>query len=243
LVTHYSIDPASKSLFNAVMGPIKGVRLFIIRDKFASVGKRLLEHIHYDILRFMSQETGEAVISRYHEMVHRATISRPWQPTWYERQLTSTKDEQEESEPTGKRKKTNPPNAKIATPESTVTHHTDTQKATKILSNAAAQEEHQGQKEMANEIATLKEKNVELITMIGEMKEFQHRDQTRIIGIQSDLDNTNKRIEAATKEIRKCALAVTTVESRLALLSTKEETTNRFDRIESLLMGNYGINQ
>jgi chromosome segregation ATPase len=86
-------------------------------------------------------------------------------------------------------------------------------------------------------VATLQESNVKLLTMVGEMREIQHRDQTKIIGLQSELEEANRKHELSQQEIRKCKAEIGSVESKLALLSTKEETMERFDRIEQMLSG------
>jgi hypothetical protein len=62
LVNHYSIDPTSKPLLNAVMGSFIGVQLFIVKTKLASAGRQLLEHIHFDMLLDMTPALGAAVI-------------------------------------------------------------------------------------------------------------------------------------------------------------------------------------
>jgi hypothetical protein len=106
LATHYSIDPTGKPLFNAVMGPYNGTRLFIIKDKTASAGKRLLEHIHYDMIRFMSQAAGQSVIADFSNMQRKSSSKTSWAPTWFERQMALPASEDfTDNQYTGKRKK------------------------------------------------------------------------------------------------------------------------------------------
>jgi hypothetical protein len=122
--------------------------------------------------------------------------------------------------------------------ETSTTYHMHTQHATKILSSATTLEELQSKNSMAEDIADLKERNVELMSIINEMKEYQHRDQKKLIGLESELENTKRKVDTGVNEIRECRSALAKVETRLASLSTKEDTTSRFDRIEAILMGN-----
>jgi hypothetical protein len=106
LVTHYSIDPAGKPLFNAVMGPYNGTRLFITQDRMASAGKQLLDHIHYDMLCFMSNAAVQAVIADFDNMQTTSSMKSSWSPMWLERQMAlPTTEDATESQNTGKRKK------------------------------------------------------------------------------------------------------------------------------------------
>jgi hypothetical protein len=241
LVNHYSIDPASKPLFNAVMGPFNGVRLFIVKTKLASAGRRLLEHIHYDMLRFMTPASGAAVISEseYQPMTEKESTKLPWSPTWYEQQIVANHMETATENPSsGKRKKTNQPtNTTGSETETSMVHHAHTQEATKILSNHPPAEEDTRYESMRQDIDDLRERNMELTQMVGEMKELQHQDQIKITGLQSDLESTNRKVEIGAKDIWKIKTSVNSVETRLAFLSTKEKTTEQFDRIESILMG------
>jgi hypothetical protein len=85
-------------------------------------------------------------------------------------------------------------------------------------------------------VMALQETNLELTTTIGKMKEHQHRDQVRMIGFQTELMAMNRKSDAAITDIRKCKTAIHKVETKLASLSTAEETNGRFDRIESMLI-------
>jgi hypothetical protein len=75
------------------------------------------------------------------------------------------------------------------------------------------------------------------------MKEHQHRDQVRMIGLQAELEATNRKSDIAITDIRKCKTAIHTVETKLASLPTAEETNSRFDRIESMLSATFNASK
>jgi hypothetical protein len=120
---------------------------------------------------------------------------------------------------------------------SLITHNAHTQQANKILSKAKTLEETQSKNTMLEDIADLKERNVELMSIITDIKESHYQDQKKLIGLESELENTKRKVDMGVHEIRKCKSALTKVETRLALLLTKEDTTSRFDRIKAILMG------
>jgi chromosome segregation ATPase len=140
----------------------------------------------------------------------------------------------------GKRKKTMETQSKDK-PEPTITHHAHTQNATKVLSDAAVNEDSKRIDRMEQKVSSLQESNVELVTMVGEMRETQHREQTKIMRLQSELEEANRRATIANQELSKCKAEITTVQTKLASLSTREETTERFDRIEQMLTGTLGM--
>jgi hypothetical protein len=76
--------------------------------------------------------------------------------------------------------------------------------------------------------------------MVGEIQEKQHRYQTKIIGLQAELEDADRKQVISQQELQKCKVAIGLVESKLVLLSTKEETMERFDRIEEMLSGALG---
>jgi hypothetical protein len=172
-------------------------------------------------------------------MVRKLTTKASWSPTWFERQMVlPPAEDSTENQNTGKRKKTIQTNTTNEQEQLSTIHHSHTQQANKVLSKATSANEAQStDSSMAQDIADLKERNVELMSIISEMKDFQHRDQKKIIGLESELINTNRKVDTGVKEIRECKSAIANVKTRLATLSTRAETTSRFDRIEAILMG------
>jgi hypothetical protein len=89
-------------------------------------------------------------------------------------------------------------------------------------------------------VASLQEDNVELTQTIMAMKNNQYQDQVKMVPLQTELESTNRKLEIASNDIKKCKTSLGTVEERMATLSTKEDTNNRFDRIESIISGALG---
>jgi hypothetical protein len=94
---------------------------------------------------------------------------------------------------------------------------------------------------MEQKVSSLQESNVELVTMVGEMRETQHRDQTKTMGLQSELEEANCKVAIVHQELRQCKVAITTVQTKLASLSTRNKTTKQFDRIKQMLTGTLGM--
>jgi predicted nucleic acid-binding Zn-ribbon protein len=185
------------------------------------------------MLRYMHPAAGQAVIADYNNMVRKLTTKASWSPTWFERQMVLPPTEDPtETQNTGKCKKTIQTNTTNEQEQLLTNYHSQSQQANKVLSKANSSNETQTtDSTMAKDIADLKERNVELMSIISEMKDLQHRDQKKIIGLESELVNTNSKVETGVKKIRECKSAITNVETRLATLSTRAETTSRFDRI------------
>jgi hypothetical protein len=85
---HYTIEGEENPIFESVMGPYLGTRLFISKAKLESTGKRLAEHIRSDMLQFMTKEVGQAILEDYKEFLNKARTSPAWKPTWFERRNT-----------------------------------------------------------------------------------------------------------------------------------------------------------
>jgi hypothetical protein len=239
--SYYYIDDDTP-MFTAVLGPFLGKRLFVLPSKLATAGSRLLESLQVDILRHMTPAAGNACLENYQEKAQKMQSVSPWKPTWLEKQILTMKPEENEgNQHGGKRKKTSATTTE-STKDTSNIHHSHTQNATKVLSEVASTESLTRIDIMEQRVASLQESNVELMSMIGEMKEIQHRDQTKIIGLQSDIEEANRKSATANQEIRKCKAAVANVETRLASLTTKEETYERLDRIEQMIAGISGIN-
>jgi hypothetical protein len=235
LVTNYLLGD-SIPIFWVVMGPYLGKRLFILPAKWASARSRLLDMLHTDILRFMTQEAGAAILQDYPEVVRKSNATKPWSPTWFEKQILTIKQEENtEIPPMGKRKKMATTTAKKEEP--LAVHMDHKHHANKVQSETAASETFKRMDMMEQSLNTLKETNVELMQMIGEMRENQHRDQTKIIGLESEILETTRKVMMNQQELKKCKAAITSVETQPATLSTKEETSERFDQIEEMLSG------
>jgi predicted metal-dependent phosphoesterase TrpH len=92
---------------------------------------------------------------------------------------------------------------------------------------------------MEQRVASLQESNVE----VGEMKELQPQDQTKIIGLHSELEEVNRKATISQQDLRRCKIASTTVETKLASFSTKEESSKQFDHSEQMIAGAIGLKQ
>jgi hypothetical protein len=68
LVKHYTIGDSGR-IFLEAMGPFLGMRFFIVSATKWSDGKRLVEQLQHDILRYMSPEAGQAILADYRGMV------------------------------------------------------------------------------------------------------------------------------------------------------------------------------
>jgi hypothetical protein len=131
LVKHYVIGD-SGPIFLEAMGPFLGMRFFIVSATKWSAGKRLVEQLQHDMLRFMSPEAGLAILADYQNMATKAIASPYWSLTWYEEQIVVIPEQEQDKEaepaPT-KRKKTpqatnNKSNTSNSNGQSTTTTHT-----------------------------------------------------------------------------------------------------------------------
>jgi CII-binding regulator of phage lambda lysogenization HflD len=152
---------------------------------------------------------------------------------------TKQSEEQQEAQQGKRKKTTTTPQQSKTKQEQTIAHHAHKQQATKVLSKAATTKEEKRLAFLEQSVASLQETNVELKTTMGEMKENQHRDQVKIIGLQTELEAVNRKADISLTDIRKCKSAIMTMETKLASLSTAEEMNNRFDRIESMLSATF----
>jgi hypothetical protein len=121
------------------MGPFLGMRFFIISATKWSAGKRLVEQLQYDMLRFMSTEAARAILADYKSMATRAIVSPFWALTWYEVQIVVIPQQEQDngSEPTPTKHKKTP---QASNQEQSTIHHAHTQQAKKALSAAASME-------------------------------------------------------------------------------------------------------
>jgi uncharacterized lipoprotein YehR (DUF1307 family) len=235
LATHYRIGELGPVL-QEVMGPFLGMRLFIVTTKRWSARKRLLRQVKHDIVRYMTQEAGQMILEDYRELRQQAMTSVPWAPTWFESSVpTINEEEQDEKEPTGKRKKENPArNYEPHEQSNSTIHYKNMQNANKVLSSAATTEDANKIALLSSQVSELQDSLAGITSTIGELKDHQHRDQLRMNGLQADVEMISKKAEIATMEIRRCNTTITNMEHRLANLSTKEETTKRFDTLEAM---------
>jgi hypothetical protein len=109
-----------------------------------------------------------------------------------------------------------------------------------VLLNAATTNDEKRFANLEKKVTNLQDTNVELVSTIGEMRENQSCDQTKMIALQMELEATNRKSDIATNKLKKCKSAISNVETRLASLSMKEDTNKQFDRIESLITGAFG---
>jgi hypothetical protein len=65
LCTQYIIENEDNPVFVSVMGPFMGRRLFLTTTNLESAGKRLLEYIKSDMLRYMTAEVGTQILPDY----------------------------------------------------------------------------------------------------------------------------------------------------------------------------------
>jgi hypothetical protein len=127
-------------------------------------------------------------------------------------------------------------NETIQKQEQTKTHMVNKQNATKVLSEAAMTSEERRLVMLEQAVAELQTTNVEVKTTMSEIKDIQHRDQEQMIGIQTQMERTNWKTDAAISDIKECNKAIRNVESKVSSLATLEDTNQRFDRIESMLI-------
>jgi predicted RNase H-like nuclease (RuvC/YqgF family) len=107
--------------------------------------------------------------------------------------------------------------------------------ANKALSEATTTNEERRLILLEQAVAELQTSNLDVKTTMGEMRDTQHRDQEKIIGLQTQMEHTNRKMEAATNDIKECRAAIDNVQTKVSSLSTSEDTNRRFDRIESML--------
>jgi hypothetical protein len=239
LCSHYIIEDNENPVFLAAMGPFLGRRLFLTTSKLESAGKRLLDYVKSDMLRYMTTEAGRNILPDYNEHARKAPTT-VWKPTWFEKQIVARAKQAEttEEKPQGKRKKIQMENSPTKPKQDLIdTYHKRAQQATKVLSEAAMTNEEKRMLKLEQFVASLQEDNVELNQTIGEMKNIQYQDQIKLVALQSELETANRRIESTSQEVKKCNSALITVEKKLATLSTADATNSRFDRIESMLSG------
>jgi chromosome segregation ATPase len=237
---HSFIETQEHPIFIAVMGPFFGTRLMITTAQLESAGKRLVEQFLHDTLRFTTPESARVIFQNYGELQRKSKTTQTWAPTWFERQIVTSGNHKDklQHELQSKRKKMEEDiNPNKATEEQQTIYHNHKQQATKILSDAASSNDVKRFKALEKSVAELQENNVELIATIGTMKDNQYRDQTKMIGLQTQLENANRKLEGQAKELRKCQMSIQTVETKLSTLSTADDANKRFDRIESMIAG------
>jgi hypothetical protein len=185
------------------MGSFLGRRMFLTTMKLESVGKKLLEYIKLDMLRYMTTEVRRAALLDYNEQAKKTAT---WKPTWFEKQIILLQQiETKEEEPQGKRKKTQQPTKQTKSEQNqTWIHLNHTQQATKILSAAAMNTAEKMIITVEKLLASLQEDNVELAQTIGEMKNSQYQDQVKMVALQSELEANNCKLETASQDIKKC---------------------------------------
>jgi hypothetical protein len=197
-----------------------------------------MEHIRSDMLRYMTVEAANAILIDYKDHQQRAQSTPVWKPSWFEKQIIATQNkEEQEQEPQGKRKKTAVNNNDlIQKQEQTQIRMFHKQNANKALSEAAMTNEERRLAILEQTVAELQTNNMEAKITMSEIKDSQHRDQEKIIGLQTQMEQTNRKTDVAISGIKDCKAAIGNIESKLSSLSTLEDTNQRFDRIESMLL-------
>jgi hypothetical protein len=94
--------------------------------------------------------------------------------------------------------------------------------------------------QLASQVADLQDSLAEMTSIVGKISNTQYQNQNNIITLQSGLERVDQKTKIATKEIEKFKTAIITMESKLATLSTTEDSNKRFDKIEALLVDNPG---
>jgi hypothetical protein len=195
ICTNYTIEGPENPIFVSVMGPFLGTRLFISPAKLECAGKRLVEHLRSDMMRFMTEDTAKAILVDYQEYGNKARATAPWAATWFEKQIITTQNKEDlehQEEPQGKRKKTvTTTNQRSLKDDQSNTHHAHKQQATKVLSEATMTNEEKRMAMLEKLVAELQNEKVELLTTIGEMRDNQHQDQTQLLGLETQLEATN----------------------------------------------------
>jgi hypothetical protein len=74
-----------------------------------------------------------------------------------------------------------------------------------------------------------------MTAMMGEYKVQQHRDQNHILALQVELGKVSKKTDNTATEVSKCRQAISTMETKLSTISSAEENTKRFDKIEAMI--------
>jgi DNA repair exonuclease SbcCD ATPase subunit len=167
----------------------------------------------------MTVKAAKSILPDYPKLVIKAKSAAMWQPTWFEKQIVKQKQVEEQQEaPHGKRKKTTEP-AKQTKPKQDQSN-VHKQQATKVLSEAAVTTDEKRLAVLEQSVAALQETNVALMTAMSAMKDNQHRDQVKMIGLQMELEATGRKVDTTINDIRKCKSAIATVENKLASLST-----------------------
>jgi hypothetical protein len=100
ICTQYTIEAPENPIFVSAMGPFLGTRLFLSSTKLECAGKRLVEHLRSDMLRFMTADAAKAILVEHQENVNKARTTAPWAATWFEKQtiITQKNEEQEQQE-------------------------------------------------------------------------------------------------------------------------------------------------
>jgi hypothetical protein len=107
MMHHYCIEMQEHPIFIAVMGPFLGTRLLIATAKLESAGKRLVEQFLHDTLWYMTPETARLIFPNYGELQRKGKTTQPWAPTWFERQIVQSENQEDkpQQESQGKQKK------------------------------------------------------------------------------------------------------------------------------------------
>jgi hypothetical protein len=240
LTNHYVIGEFGP-IFLEAMGPFLGMRQFIVAATKWSAGIRLIEQLQYDMLRLMSPEAWRAILADYNGMARKAIVLPNRSPTWYEEQIVVQPQEETEPESSPTKRKKTPEISNNTSQNSNqkaqkTIHHAHTQQMNKVLSAAASTEDAKKILLLSTQVLELQDGMMEMTLIISKMSDNQYRDRDTIIALQSELEMVNRKAKSAREDIGKCQVALNTMEQKLSILSTKEDSNKRFDKIESLLL-------
>jgi hypothetical protein len=106
ICNHDTIKGDKNPIFVGVMGPFNGTILFVTDAKLECAGKRLMELIQSDMVRYMTAKAASVILTDYKEFQQKAQSTPVWKPTGFEKQIIQSQDnDRQEQEPQGKRKR------------------------------------------------------------------------------------------------------------------------------------------
>jgi hypothetical protein len=236
IMKHYTIGTPPCQIISQAMGPFQGTRLFIVPAALDKVAKDLLQSLHYDMLSYMTEESGRLIIPNYDEKVEEAAENPVWEPNWFEEHIAPmAKPTPMENGRAVKRQKSD-----TMDQESRITHK-PSQPMTKSMGTMdkppyvqAAGTESEKIARLQKQIETLQTQQMDLLSYITEVKQTQHVNQTKINTMSNKIEVIEQHNQVALKEIRECKVNMTKVESVLSSLTTKEETETAFNKILSM---------
>jgi hypothetical protein len=231
LMKHYTIGDPPCQIIAQVLGPTNGTRQFIVSSYLEKVAKDLLQNLQYDMLSYMTEESGRAIIPNYEDKVMEAAENPIWEPNWFEEHIVPI------SQPTPamenratKRQKANPPK----TYTNTITKNEAKQSTNDALTFCTSSSSIIAEAKIATLeklVAELQTQQVDLLDYIQGVKQTQRDIQNELITVNNHIETVERSTQLVTRDIKTCQLNVTRIETGLATLTTKQETTELFSQI------------